>query len=347
MKSKILFICGSLNQTTIMHSISLYFDDCECYFSSYYADGMVDSLVRKGLLDFTILAGRFRRQTENYLSSNNLNIDYKGLYNDYDLVFTCQDIIVPENVRNKKLVLVQEGMTDPETVTYHLVKEFNLPRWLAGTSATGLSDAYDLFFVASEGYRELFISKGVNPAKIYVTGIPNFDNANQYLNNEFPFRNFVLAATSDRRETLNYENRKLFIQKVLGIAKGRQVIFKLHPNENWERAIREINRYAPGALVYTNANINHLIANCDVLVTAYSSVVFIGLALGKEIYSDFSLDFLQKLMPIQNQGTSACEIARIARESLLFNQKVYPQDFNASFCNPVSGYVNSRSDISI
>ena len=30
------------------------------------------------------------------------------------------------------------------------------------------------FCVASEGYRDLFISKGVKPEKIYVTGIPNF-----------------------------------------------------------------------------------------------------------------------------------------------------------------------------
>jgi hypothetical protein len=346
MKSKILFICGSLNQTTIMHSISFFFDDCECYFSSYYADGIVDILVKKGLLDFTILAGRFRQQTEKYLSSHNLNVDYRGVYNDYDLVFTCQDIIVPKNIRNKKLVLVQEGMTDPENVTYHLVKELKLPRWLAGTSVTGLSDAYDLFFVASEGYRELFIQKGVRPSKIFVTGIPNFDNASQYLNNGFPYHNFVLAATSDRRETLNYENRKQFIQKVLGIANGRQVIFKLHPNENWERAVQEINRFAPDALVYTNENINHLIANCDVLVTAFSSVVFIGLALGKEVYSDFDLNFLQKLMPIQNHGTSAREIARISRESLMGHQ-FHPVEYNNSFSDPVSCYVYSGSEISL
>ena len=327
MKNKILFIGGSLNQTTMMHKISSFYDDCECFFTSFYADGMVDALARKGLADFTVLGGRFREQTENYLHSNKLQVDYKGKNNDYDLVFTCQDVIVPKNIRNKKLVLVQEGMTDPETIAYHLVKNLKLPRWLASTATTGLSDAYDLFFVASEGYKELFISKGVNPLKIKVTGIPNFDNAAQYYKNDFPYRNFVLAATSDRRETLNYENRKLFIKKVVRIANGRQIIFKLHPNENWDRAIKEINKYAPDALIYTNVNINHLIANCDALVTMYSSVVYIGIALGKEVFSEFDLEFLQKLAPIQNDGTSAREIARISRQQLLSGEHYYPQEF--------------------
>jgi hypothetical protein len=317
MKKKILFIGGSLNQTTMMHKISQNFDDCDCFFTSFYATGPIDLLVKKRLLDFTILGGKFREQTENYFSANHLQTDYQAKNNHYDLVFTCQDIIIPGNIRRKKIVLVQEGMTEPENLVYHMVKSFSLPRWLAGTSATGLSHAYDLFFVASEGYRDLFVSKGVDPSKIKVTGIPNFDNAVQYLHNDFPLRNFVLAATSDRRETLNYENRKKFIQKVVKIANGRKIIFKLHPNENWDRATSEINRYEPGALVFTNVNINPLIANCDVLVTLHSSVVYVALALGKEVHSSISLDLLRKLMPIQNNGTSAKEIERISRQYFL------------------------------
>jgi hypothetical protein len=41
------------------------------------------------------------------------------------------------------------------------------------------------------------------------------------------------------------------------------------------------------------------------------------MALGKEVYSDFSMDELRKLTPVQNGGTSAMEIARISRQSLL------------------------------
>ncbi len=319
MKKKILFIGGSLNQTTMMHQISQHFTDCETYFSPYYTTGPIDRLVKRGMLDFTILGGRFREQTEKYLAENNLPVDYQARNHRYDLVFTCQDIILPENIRNSRIVLVQEGMTEPENFVYHMVKLFSLPRWIAGTSTTGLSHGYDLFFVASEGYRDLFISKGVNSAKIRVTGIPNFDNASRYLVNTFPYHNYVLVATSDRRETFNFENRKRFILKALKIAAGRQLIFKLHPNENWHRATAEILRYAPGALVFTDVSINPMIANCDVLITIYSSVVYIGMALGKEVHSDFSMEFLHKLTPVQNNGTSAKEIARITRESLFEN----------------------------
>jgi hypothetical protein len=317
MKKRLLFIGGSLNQTTMLHQISKHFTDCECYFSPYYADGFHDFLAQKGVLDFTVLGGRFRQQTEEYLKSQNLTIDYKGNGQYYHLVFTSQDLIIPSNIRAKKIVLVQEGMTDPESLVYHLVKKLKLPRWLGGTSTTGLSDAYQLFFVASDGYKELFIRKGVNPDKIVVTGIPNFDNVAQFHTNDFPYRNFVLCATSDRRETFNYEDRKGLIKKVKRIADGRQMIFKLHPNENWERAALEINKYAPSALVYTNENINFMIANCDVLITRYSSVVYIGMALNKEVYSDFSMDFLKKLTPIQNEGKSAEIIAGIVKRKLL------------------------------
>ncbi|MFH0344868.1 MAG: hypothetical protein ACHBNF_22705 [Chromatiales bacterium] len=77
---------------------------------------------------------------------------------------------MPRNILETKLVLVQEGMTDPETLTFHLVKVLKLPRWIAQTAATGLSDLYDIFCVASDGYRDLFIRKGVRPDKMRVTG---------------------------------------------------------------------------------------------------------------------------------------------------------------------------------
>lgn len=315
---RVLFIGGSLNQTTMMHKISEGFSDCDCYFTPYYSDGPIDYLAQWGVLDFTVLAGKFRRDTENYLLTNNLKIDYKGLLHPYDLVITCQDLIVPRNIRDKKVVLIQEGMTDPETLFYHLVKGIGLPRWLASTAATGLSDSYNLFFVASEGYKNLFIKKGVNPAKIRVTGIPNFDNAAAFLNNNFPYKDYVLAATSDRRETYNYENRNAFIRKVKDIARGRQVIFKLHPNEKVERATSEIKKILPEAIVFSEGNIGEMIANCNTLVTRYSSVVYIGIALKKRVYSDFDINFLQSLAPIQNQGISARRIAQTIRNEFGF-----------------------------
>ena len=317
-KRKILYICGSLNQTTQMHQISTELPEYDAYFTPYYADGYgyIKLLIKAGLLDFSILGGQAKKRTIKYLSDNNLNLDLYGKNHDYDLVFICSDLLIPKNIRNKKIILVQEGMTDPENFAFYLVKYLRLPRWAASTSVTGLSHTYDKFCVASEGYKEFFIKKGIKPHKIEVTGIPNFDNCKEFLDNDFPHRGYVLVATSDMRETYKYENRKKFLKNAFKIANGRQLIFKLHPNENYKRAVREINKYAPGSFVYHREKIEPMIANSDVLITRFSTVVYVGLALGKEVYSDFDVDSLKKMVPIQNDGTSALNIAQIGRRLL-------------------------------
>jgi len=327
MSKKILFIGGSVNQTSMMHQISLKMENCDSYFSPYYGDGYIDFFAKRGVLDFSILGGKFKKSTEDYIKKHNLKMDYKGEKNDYDLVFTGSDLIIPKNILDKKVILVQEGMTDPENLMFYLVKHLRLPRWMASTSVTGLSDLYDILCVASDGYRNFFIRKGVKPEKIVVTGIPNFDNLIRYTKNSFPLKNFVLVATSDSRETFKLENRKKFILNCVKIANEKQLIFKLHPNENFEKATNEINRYAPGALVYNSGNINEMIANCDILITKYSSVAYVGLSLGKEVHSYFDLEELKKLTPIQNNGISAERIAKIAIR-LLEQPKSYPININ-------------------
>ena len=52
MTENILFICGSLNQTTMMHKIATQLEECNCFFTPYYADGMEDFAARIGLLKF-------------------------------------------------------------------------------------------------------------------------------------------------------------------------------------------------------------------------------------------------------------------------------------------------------
>lgn len=317
MKRKILFIGGSLNQTTQMHAIARHLEaEYDCYFSPMYADGLLRRLAEAGYLDFTIMGGRFRHQTETYLNEHNLRVDYRGDGHDYALVLMGTDLIVPRNVRGRKFILVQEGMTDPENLAYYLVKWFGLPRYLASTSTNGLSNAYDLFCVASEGYRDLFIRKGVRPEKITVTGIPNYDNSARLLHNDFPLHDYVLAATSDARETGKWDNRKKFIRHCLDIANGRQLIFKLHPNEKRERAVREIRAQAPDAPIFTDSPIDPMIANCAALITQYSTVVYTGIALGKEVHSYFDVNLLKRLAPIQNGGTSGMHIAAACRTLL-------------------------------
>ncbi|MCW5920816.1 MAG: hypothetical protein KIS77_00585 [Saprospiraceae bacterium] len=316
MTKKILFIGGSLNQTTMLWRVAQALEEHECWFTPYYGDGVVRALAMRGWLDFTILGGVARHATEAFFQEKKLQVDERGERNHYDLVVTCSDLIVPKNIRHIPIVLVQEGMMTPENLTYHLVKQLGLPRYLGNTSMTGLSHAYQKFCVASEGFREMFVRKGVRPERIEVTGIPNFDDLERFQDNDFPHRDFVLGATSCLRESFQYENRPAFIRKVLEVADGRQVIFKLHPNENHTRALREIEHHAPQAITYTRGNIHPIIANCTAMVTKYSSVLMVALGMGKTVYSDLDPSLAERLRPVQNGGTSANRIADICRNFL-------------------------------
>jgi hypothetical protein len=311
---KVLLVCGSMNQTTMMHKISRFLSECDCWFSPYWADGLVDKMARAGWLDATILGNKRAGWCREYLQAQGLAIDERGSHGYYDLVITSQDLIIQKAIRKSPIILIQEGMTDPENFLYKFVRTMHLPRYIANTSMTGLSNAYEKFCVASEGYKNLFTRKGVDPNKIEVTGIPNWDNAIEFKNNDFPYKGYVLVATSDARETKKHHDRNAFIKRAMEIAGDRQVIFKLHPNENIERATAEIHAIAPQVLVYSNGNCEYMIANCDVLITQYSTVTYIGLALGKEVHTELDLDELKILLPEQNGGKSAERIARICQE---------------------------------
>jgi len=316
MTANILFLGGSLNQTTMMHKIAQQLGGYNCYFTPFYSDGSIGVLAKAGLLDYTILGGRRRQETLAYLEKHRLPMDLEGKTRTYDMVVIGTDLVIPRNVRSTRLVMVQEGITEPEGWAFPLVKKFKLPLFLANTAATGLSDAYDIFCVASFGYRDLFASKGVKPEKMVVTGIPNFDSMQSFYENDFPHRDFVLVATTPLRESLRPDDRIGFIKFARRVAAGRKLIFKLHPGENVRRASWEIHRHAPEALILTKGDVNAMIANCQVLITQTSTVTFVGLALGKEVHSYLNLKALQKLVPIQNGGTSAVRIAGICERVL-------------------------------
>ncbi|RZK30074.1 MAG: hypothetical protein EOO57_18350 [Hymenobacter sp.] len=93
------------------------------------------------------------------------------------------------------------------------------------------------------------------------------------------------------------------------------MIFKFHPNENMERATAEVKKYAPpGTLVFTSGNTEEMIANSVELITQYSTVAYVGLALGIPVHSYFDVNDLKRKLPIQNGGTSARRIADICRQ---------------------------------
>ena len=297
-----------------MLQIAGYLTVYDQYFSSFFSDGILGSASEAGLLEFTIMGRKRSERSLEYLRSHDLKLDVGGLRHEYDLVVTCTDLIVPKHIRHWKIVLVQEGMTEPETLFFHLAKNFQwIPRWIAGTSTTGLSDSYAKFCVASEGYRELFIRKGVNPSKIEVTSIPNFDNCEQYLRNDFKYHDYVLVCTSDNRETFIYENRVKNIRKYLDMAEGTQLLFKLHPNENIQRAIKEIEQYAPDSLVFSEGKTEEMIANSRMLIAQFSSTIFVGSALNKVVHCGLPSDVLKSLTPLQNKS-AAKKIADVCRQ---------------------------------
>lgn len=318
-RPKVLFIGGALNQTRIAHAVALELgDEVEAWFSPFYMDaGFVGALDRAQLLEWTALGGAFRASSVEYLLDAGARVDEGGCRNNYDVIVTGSDLVVQKNVRAKPTVLLQEGMTDPENALYHVVRRLHLPRYLASTASFGMSHAYDFLCAASEGYKDHFVGKGIPAEKIVVTGLPHWDDLAAVAGDtQFPHTGFVLVATSDARETFKVDHRRKFLRHAVRVAAGRPIIFKLHPNERLERARREIRAVAPDALVVQDGDITPMIAACDALVTQYSTVVYTGMALGKECHSYFDMDELARLMPMQNGGTSAARMAAVVRHVL-------------------------------
>lgn len=324
-KKKILFTTGSMNQITQMHQIHSYLcDQYECYFSQFFDDHLIVVAAQKaGLLENTILGNRFIRQSEEYFKKHSLRSDLRAKQNadKYDLVLYCSDLINPKVFKNVKKVWVQEGMIDKLTSWSKIIRKLKLPDYLGlNTSLNGSGDKLDIYFAASEGYKQKLSQLGTDRKKIFVTGMPNYDNCEKFLHNDFPHHHYVLVCTSDMRETFVKDDRIGFIKSCVGIAGGRPLIFKLHPNENAERAKQEIAENTPGdTLVFSSGNTDHMIANCDELITQLSTVVYTGLALGKKCHSYFDMEELLQLIPQQNGGTSAKKIAEICRDFIEWN----------------------------
>lgn len=334
MRRKILFITGSINQTSQMHQISKHLEsDYDCWFSQVFADtAFLKAIVKHTrFADGTVLTGQFRAKSENYLKAHGLQVDYGGVKNIYDLVVYCTDMVIAEKFKQTKTVWVQEGMIDKRRFLTGFVKATGLPPYFTGdTSLNGSTNVCDIYCAASAGYKNYFAENGTAASKLIVTGIPNYDNHLQFVNNNFPFRDYVMVATSDMRETYRFENRAAFIRHAAKIAAGRRMLFKLHPNEKYDRAQAEIRKHAPaGTMVYQHGNTSHMIANCCELITQYSTVVYTGIALGKKVHSYFDIDELKRLAPVQNGGISAQNIAQVCRGYLDFDGK--KEDFLAGF----------------
>jgi hypothetical protein len=315
-RPRVLLICGNHNHTTTMHAIARELSDCDLAFTPYYCDdhSLLDVLRRAHLLEFVALGDRFRRRCLAYLRHHRLAIDLGGRAR-YDLALTCSDLIVPSNLAGTPLVGVQEGMIDPKLFWWKVRARWpwlGLPRWAAGTACTGLSGAYVAYCVASEGYRADFIERGAPADRLVVTGLPNFDNFARYVQPGHWLEGWALACTSDGRETFRRDDRARFLRWARALAGGRPLAIKLHPNERVARATAEIRRWAPGARVLTTGSGEELAANCHTLITEWSTLTYVGLALGKPTHSYRDLAHHRALLPIQH-GRAAREIADVCR----------------------------------
>lgn len=312
-----LFICGSLNQTSQLHAVARAMSGIDACFTPYYGSAVATALRHLGLLETTIAGNKLRKRCLHYLEQHGLAVDLDGAGGGYALVVTSSDVLLPTNLGNAPLVVVQEGILDPPGWAWPLIQRFpeQLPRWLCGTAATGLSGKYQRFCVASQGYRELFIERGAAAERVVVTGIPNFDDCARFRHNDFPHHGYVLVCTSDARETFKWHDRGAFIRRALAIAGRRKLLFKLHPNENVPRARRELARLAPEATVFSEGPTEAMVANCSVLITHWSSVAFVGLALGKEVHSAHPMAELRRLLPEQNRN-AASRIAHVCQDVL-------------------------------
>lgn len=313
---RILFICGSINQTSQLHAVATRLPECAAYFSPFYAEGLRGWLGLSGLLEWTILGKRMRERCRAYLRAHGLALDESGRNGPYDLIVTCTDLLIPRDLPEDRVLVVQEGMLDTETLWSWCVDRLRLPPYLCGTTLTGTRGHYARLCVASEGFRDLLIARGAPRDKLRVTGIPNFDHCAAFHDNALPERDYVLVCTSDLRETFRWDRRERFLRRALKIAAGRPLHVKFHPNENQTRARRELLALCPTARIHTSASTEQLIANCAVLITQVSSVTFVGLVLGKEVHSDLDLAELRRLLPLQNGATSAERIAQVCRELL-------------------------------
>ena len=103
-RPRVLFILGNHNHNTMLHQVARQLTDCDVWFTPYYCDDWtaIDVLRRLHLLEFVALGHEFRRRCLRYCADHGLRVDLGGKRGGYDLVVTCSDLVVPENVRGAR-----------------------------------------------------------------------------------------------------------------------------------------------------------------------------------------------------------------------------------------------------
>ncbi len=177
-RPRILFVCGSINQTTQMHQIARALPETEAWFTPYYGNAVERWFVKAGLAEHTIAGRRLRARCLGYLEREQLAIDCDGERGGYDLCVSCSDVVAQDNLR-APMVLVQEGILIGEGVMWPIISRFPqaLPRWLLGDGRDRPEPPLRALL-----RRQRRLSRAVRRAwrpaeRLVTTGIPNFDDS--------------------------------------------------------------------------------------------------------------------------------------------------------------------------
>lgn len=120
-------------------------------------------------------------------------------------------------------------------------------------------------------------------------------NRQRYRLNDFADKGYVLCRTSDVRRLL-VEDRKSSRSVREGRRRAQQAaLYGFTSTSCW--LLDEIKSRVPNARVFTSGSAEEMVANCDTLVCKYSTLAYVGLALGKEVFSLFDLEELKACSP--------------------------------------------------
>jgi len=79
------------------------------FFTPYYGDIILNLARKLNLTESSVIGHKLSLRCLNYLQEHRLPVDLKGRSNDYDLVVTCSDLIIPSNIRKRKLFWCRKG----------------------------------------------------------------------------------------------------------------------------------------------------------------------------------------------------------------------------------------------
>jgi hypothetical protein len=327
-RPEVLFICGSKADTACLHQVSQHLDQCRIWFTPYYGGGLVTALRGLGLLDRTIAGRQASQGCLEYLRNHHLAIDWNGGRGRYDLIVTCSDVLLPDNIVRRPLLVVQNELWHPDFAPGLVRRELahRLRRYVAA-AATGLSGAYERLCVASFGYRDRFVELGVARDRMVVTGLPGHDDYQAYASSEMVGSGYVLVCGTRATESVNGFTLRRLLQRAVAAAGALPILVQLAP----DAPIQPVARWVPHARIAPKIETDALIAGSSLLISPWVAHAYVAMALGKPVLGQRSLRDLHHFVPVQTRS-AARDIAGVCR-ALLGQATIAESDLSPS-ANP-------------